>query len=90
MPPGLLVMYDVSEGGVDCDSRTEADLTGLAEVAPEDPEPEFVDIIGLGETVVTLQENNHSEPTNTIGVPPKVATSIDSGSTPLASDRPSG
>jgi hypothetical protein len=33
--------------------------TGLAEVAPSDPEPEFVDINALGETVVTLQENNH-------------------------------
>jgi hypothetical protein len=31
----------------------------LAEVSPEDPEPEFVDINGLGETVITLQENNH-------------------------------
>jgi hypothetical protein len=36
-----------------------ADLTGLAEIAPGDPEPEFVDVNGLGETVVSLQENNH-------------------------------
>jgi hypothetical protein len=35
------------------------DLTGLADVAPEDPEPEFVSINGEGEIVVTLQENNH-------------------------------
>ena len=35
------------------------DLRGLADIAPSDPEPEFVDINGLGEIVVTLQENNH-------------------------------
>jgi len=35
------------------------DLRGLAGIAPSDPEPEFVDINGLGEVVVTLQENNH-------------------------------
>ena len=35
------------------------DVTGLAEIAPEDPEPEFVDINAAGEIVVTLQENNH-------------------------------
>ncbi len=34
-------------------------MTGLAEIAPEDPEPEFVDINSLGEVAVTLQENNH-------------------------------
>ena len=35
------------------------DLTGLAAVAPEDPEPEFVDFNEAGEIAVTLQENNH-------------------------------
>ena len=35
------------------------DLTGLAAVAPEDPEPEFVDINAANQVVVTLQENNH-------------------------------
>jgi hypothetical protein len=34
-------------------------LTGLAEVAPEDPEPEFVAFNEAGEIAVTLQENNH-------------------------------
>lgn len=34
-------------------------LTGLAEIAPEDPEPEFVAFNEAGEIVVTLQENNH-------------------------------
>ncbi len=33
-------------------------LTGLADVAGEDPEPEFVSFNGLDEVAVTLQENN--------------------------------
>ena len=59
MPGGNVVMYDIAEGAADCGSMRVADLAGLAEVAPTDPEPEFVDVNGLGETVVTLQENNH-------------------------------
>lgn len=35
------------------------DLTGLADVAPDDPEPEYVDINAQNEAVVSLQENNH-------------------------------
>ncbi|MEV0713330.1 esterase-like activity of phytase family protein [Asanoa sp. NPDC050611] len=34
-------------------------LKGLAKVAPNDPEPEYVSINGRNEAVVTLQENNH-------------------------------
>jgi hypothetical protein len=34
-------------------------LTGYSAYAPGDPEPEFVDINGRNEAVVTLQENNH-------------------------------
>lgn len=34
-------------------------LTGLAEYAPSDPEPEYVDINAFEQAVVTLQENNH-------------------------------
>ncbi|SFR15209.1 esterase-like activity of phytase family protein [Poseidonocella sedimentorum] len=60
MPAGFLVLIDLDEGGLpQCDTLKTVDLTGLAEVSPEDPEPEFVDINGLGETIVTLQENNH-------------------------------
>lgn len=59
MPAGDLVMFDVVDGSLDCSSMVRADLTGLAEIAGEDPEPEFVDINALGEVVVTLQENNH-------------------------------
>jgi len=59
MPAGQVAMIDIKDGAADCGSLRFADVTGLAEIAPEDPEPEFVDINGLGETVVTLQENNH-------------------------------
>ncbi len=44
---------------MDCDNIVRADLTGLSEVAPDDPEPEFIDINADGEIAVTLQENNH-------------------------------
>ena len=59
MPAGHLVQFDVTNGAIACDGRRDVVLTDLAEVSPEDPEPEFVDINGLGETVITLQENNH-------------------------------
>jgi len=59
LPAGGLVMVNVVDGALDCASMKMADLTGLADVAPSDPEPEYVSINALGETVVTLQENNH-------------------------------
>ncbi|OZA11929.1 MAG: alkaline phosphatase [Rhodobacterales bacterium 17-64-5] len=34
-------------------------MTGMAEVAGDDPEPEYLDVNDAGEIVVTLQENNH-------------------------------
>lgn len=59
LPAGSLAMIDVKDGAPDCASLRFADLTGLAQVAPTDPEPEYVSINRLGEVVVTLQENNH-------------------------------
>ena len=59
MPAGDLVLVDAADGAADCASLQHVALTGLAEIAPEDPEPEFVDINSLGEVIVTLQENNH-------------------------------
>jgi uncharacterized protein YjiK len=59
MPAGQVAMIDVKNGTADCGSLRFTDVTGLADIGADDPEPEFVDINGLGETVVTLQENNH-------------------------------
>ena len=59
MPAGFLAMVNTSDSGLDCDSLQSVDLTGLAEVGADDPEPEFVDINEDGEVVVSLQENNH-------------------------------
>ncbi|WP_284380213.1 esterase-like activity of phytase family protein [Amylibacter marinus] len=59
LPGGHVAIFDIANGAPDCDSMVKVDVTGLAEVSPEDPEPEFVDINTSGEIVVTLQENNH-------------------------------
>ena len=59
MPAGFVVKLPVVHGAIDCDAMQTIDLTGLADIAPEDPEPEYVDINDAGEIVVTLQENNH-------------------------------
>ncbi|MCS0496001.1 esterase-like activity of phytase family protein [Ancylobacter sp. MQZ15Z-1] len=59
MPPGNLTYFEVKDGRVVDDSKKVVDLTGLAAIAPEDPEPEYVDINSRNEVVVTLQENNH-------------------------------
>ncbi len=59
MPAGNLKIVQLDGGVPDCNAIRTVELTGLAAVAPEDPEPEFVDINGRGEVVVTLQENNH-------------------------------
>ncbi|MEM6665100.1 MAG: esterase-like activity of phytase family protein [Pseudomonadota bacterium] len=59
LPAGNLQIVPLSAGVPDCAAMVTVDLTGLAEVAPGDPEPEFVDINAAGEIAVTLQENNH-------------------------------
>ncbi|MBA4324136.1 MAG: alkaline phosphatase, partial [Rhodobacter sp.] len=59
MPAGYVVKIAVTGGVADCAGQQRIDLTGLATLAPEDPEPEFVDVNAAGEIVVTLQENNH-------------------------------
>ncbi|MDG4649485.1 esterase-like activity of phytase family protein [Roseibacterium sp. SDUM158017] len=59
MPAGFVAIVPLADGAMECAGLVRADLTGLADVAPEDPEPEFVAINGEGEIVVTLQENNH-------------------------------
>ena len=60
LPAGALVLVDLADTSAPaCESLRTVDLTGLAEVAPEDPEPEFVDVNDAGHVLVTLQENNH-------------------------------
>ena len=59
MPAGYVTIFRLNDGAPDCASRRDVDLTGLAAIAPSDPEPEFIDINAANEIVVTLQENNH-------------------------------
>ncbi|GAA4964103.1 esterase-like activity of phytase family protein [Actinoplanes utahensis] len=53
-PAGWLAVIDTRTWKV---SRVA--LTGLSDVAPTDPEPEYVSINSRDEAVVSLQENNH-------------------------------
>lgn len=60
MPAGSVFMVDLTaEGLIDCATARVANVTGLADIAPEDPEPEFISINSENEVVVTMQENNH-------------------------------
>ncbi|TGN67422.1 esterase-like activity of phytase family protein [Paracoccus liaowanqingii] len=59
MPAGYVVKLPVTEGELDCDGQSRIEMTGMAGIGAEDPEPEYVDINEAGEIVVTLQENNH-------------------------------
>ncbi len=58
LPAGNLTIIDAVGDPVAWTVRT-VDLTGVADLFPEDPEPEYVDINGSNIAVVTLQENNH-------------------------------
>ncbi len=58
LPAGFLVTIDITGDPSTWTPNTIA-LTGLADLFPEDPEPEFVDINGLNQAVVTMQENNY-------------------------------
>lgn len=61
MPAGHLAIFDLGEDGkpVNCDAARIVDVTGLAEIGGDDPEPEFVSINADNQVVMTLQENNH-------------------------------
>ncbi|MCF8478887.1 MAG: esterase-like activity of phytase family protein [Rhodospirillum sp.] len=61
MPAGHVDILDLDDKGMptNCDAARKVEMTGLAEIAPTDPEPEFVDINAKNVAVVTLQENNH-------------------------------
>ena len=80
MPAGFVVRLPLKDGAVDCAAKRVVDLTGLAEIAPEDPEPEFLAFNEAGELVVTLQENNHIV---LIGADGRVAAHFSAGAVDL-------
>ena len=60
LPGGNLTIIPLSETGMpDCTRSHPVALNGLAEIAPDDAEPELVKVNAQGIAVVTLQENNH-------------------------------
>ncbi len=58
LPAGFLNVVEL-KGAPDTWQVDKVELTGLAEIAPSDPEPEFVKINRFNVAAVTLQENNH-------------------------------
>lgn len=58
LPGGSLVIVDVAGAPGTWKTRN-VDLTGIATLYPNDPEPEYVAINDDNVAVVTLQENNH-------------------------------
>ena len=61
LPSGHLAVIDLGPDGMPetCGAARIVDLAGLADLAPSDAEPEYVDINADNVAVVTLQENNH-------------------------------
>lgn len=80
MPAGFVVKLPVKDGAIDCAGLQKIELTGLAAVGADDPEPEYVDVNAAGEVVVTLQENNHVV---IIGADGRVASHFSAGSVDL-------
>jgi hypothetical protein len=80
MPAGYVVKLPIKDGLPDCGALQKIDVTGLAEIAPEDPEPEFVSVNDAGEIIVSMQENNHIV---IIGADGAVATHFSAGKTDL-------
>lgn len=59
LPAGYLVIAPLHQGKPVCEQQRRVELTGLAQIGADDPEPEFVDFNARNEIVLTLQENNH-------------------------------
>ncbi len=57
-PSGYLVLLSITNGALDPASLKKVDLAGLAAIAPEDAEVEYVNFNGADIVAVTLQENN--------------------------------
>jgi hypothetical protein len=81
MPSGNLKIVPIAAGVPDCSAIKTVELTGLAAVAPEDVESEFVDVNSQGEIVVTLQENNHIAVVN--GKTGEIVSNFSAGSVSL-------
>lgn len=81
MAPGNVTLFSLQGGLPDCASKKVVDLTGLADVAGSDPEPEFVDFNAMNEIVVTIQENNYIAVIN--GVTGEVSSHFSAGSVDL-------
>lgn len=58
-PAGYLVVVNIADATPGNWTSTTVDMTSLADIAPTDPEPEYVDINENNVAVVTMQENNH-------------------------------
>lgn len=58
-PAGELAIINIRKADPKKWSVRKVDLKGIADLYPEDPEPEFVDINHRDVAVVTMQENNH-------------------------------
>ncbi len=59
LPAGFVVILPLKDGAPQCDGLIKVEMTGLAQVGAEDPEPEFIAINAANEIAVTMQENNH-------------------------------
>ncbi|MFS8096194.1 esterase-like activity of phytase family protein [Lentzea alba] len=59
LPAGYLTIVDLAGRTPSAWQLREVELTGITQVAPSDPEPEYVSINGRNQVAVTLQENNH-------------------------------
>lgn len=59
LPGGNVTIVPLKAGLPDCTAAHPISLAGLAQIAPTDPEPEFVKVNADGLAVVSLQENNH-------------------------------
>lgn len=81
MPAGYVVKLPLRDGALDCAAQQRIEMTGLAEVAGEDPEPEYLDVNAAGEIVVTMQENNHIA---VIGADGAVSSHFSAGTVDLA------
>ncbi len=58
LPAGFLTIVDLLGSPLTWGQR-QVDLTGVPDLFPGDPEPEYVSINKRNQAVVTLQENNH-------------------------------